>query len=279
MSLIQPTEANPTAASPAEARSQRLPGWALGLLVPLILAVFHELAVAKGWISGRLLPPPSRIASTLWALAAEGELLTHVGATLLRVMAGFAAGALAGVVLGAVSGVSHLTRQLFDPLLQAMRAIPSIAWVPLFILWFGIFETSKVVLIAVGVFFPVYLGVSGAILSVDRKIVEVGQVFRLSRLALIRRVLLPAILPATVIALRSGLGLGWMFVVAAEFMGASEGLGFLLTDGQQLGRPDQILAALVTFAALGKATDAILVAITKPFLSWQDAASANRPEL
>jgi sulfonate transport system permease protein len=279
MSLIQPVETNPITASPSEAKVQRVPGWALGTFVPLVLAVFHELAVAKGWISGRLLPPPSRIASTLWSLAVEGELATHIGATLLRVMAGFAAGALAGVLMGAVSGVSNLTRQLFDPLLQAMRAIPSIAWVPLFILWFGIFETSKVVLIAVGVFFPVYLGVSGAILSVDRKIVEVGQVFRLSRLALIRRVLLPAILPATVIALRSGLGLGWMFVVAAEFMGASEGLGFLLIDGQQLGRPDQILAALVTFAALGKATDAILVAITKPFLSWQDAASTNRPEL
>ena len=92
---------------------------------------------------------------------------------------------------------------------------------PLFILWFGIFEASKITLIAVGVFFPVYLGVMGAVLSVDRKIVEVGRVFRLSGAAMVRRILLPAVLPAYVIALRSGLGLGWMFVVAAEFMGAS----------------------------------------------------------
>jgi sulfonate transport system permease protein len=147
--------------------------------------------------------------------------------------------------------------------------------VPLFILWFGIFETSKVVLIAVGVFFPVYLGVTGAILSVDRKIVEVGRVFRLNRLHLIRRVLLPAIAPATVISLRSGLGLGWMFVVAAEFMGASEGLGYLLVDGQQLGRPDQIVAALVIFASLGKATDALLVALTRPLIGWQDTAMSG----
>ncbi len=279
MSLTHPIEANSSVAISPDAKIRHVPNWVLGLLVPLGLAFLHELAVAKGWISGRLLPPPSRVGKTLYALAVEGELATHIGATLLRVMAGFAAGAATGVVMGAVSGVSHLTRQLVDPLLQAMRAIPSIAWVPLFILWFGIFETSKVVLIAVGVFFPVYLGVSGAILSVDRKIVEVGRVFRLTRLALVRRVLLPAILPATVIALRSGLGLGWMFVVAAEFMGASEGLGFLLIDGQQLGRPDQILAALVTFAALGKATDAILVATTKPFLNWQDAASTSRQEL
>ena len=125
----------------------------------------------------------------------------------------------------------------------------------MFILWLGIFETSKVALIAVGVFFPIYLGVTGAILSVDRKIVEVGRIFRLNGFAMIRRILLPAVLPAYVISLRSGLGLGWMFVVAAEFMGASEGLGYLLTDGQQLGKPAQIVAAIIVFAILGKVTD------------------------
>ncbi len=256
-------------------RTARVPGWLIGLTLPLGLALAHELSVSQGWVSGRLLPPPSRILITLWELAAGGELSTHIGATLARVAVGFAFGSTAGIVAGALSGVSPLARQLADPLLQAMRAIPSIAWVPLFILWFGIFETSKVVLIAVGVFFPVYLGVAGAILSVDRKIIEVGRVFRLSRLAQIRRILLPAILPSTIISLRSGLGLGWMFVVAAEFMGASEGLGYLLIDGQQLGRPAQILAALVIFASLGKLTDAVLVAISRPFLRWQDTASAS----
>ncbi len=131
---------------------------------------------------------------------------------------------------------------------------------PLFILWLGIFEASKVALIAVGVFFPVYLGVVGAILSVDRKLVEVGRVFRLSRADLARRILLPAVLPAALVALRAGLGLGFMFVVAAEFMGASEGLGYLLVDGQQMGKPDQILAAIIAFALLGKAADSLLVA-------------------
>jgi len=96
-------------------------------------------------------------------------------------------------------------------------------------------------------------------------------VFRLKGLELTRRVLLPAILPATIVALRTGLGLGWMFVVAAEIMGASEGLGYLLVDGQQLGKPDQILAAIITFALLGKLTDWIVVAVTTPFLRWQDA--------
>ena len=133
-----------------------------------------------------------------------------------------------------------------------------------------IFETSKVALIAVGVFFPVYLCVMGAIVGVDRKIVEVGRVFRLSGPAMVRRILLPAVLPAYVVSLRAGLGLGWMFVVAAEFMGASEGLGYLLTDGQQLGKPAQIVAAIIAFAVLGKLTDALLAAASAPFLRWQD---------
>lgn len=243
-----------------------------GFVLPVVLAILWEWLVAAGIANGRLMPPPSIVGRTLWGLAASGELLTHAGATLWRVGAGFGLGALAGTVLGAVTGALPVARSLLDPTLQALRAIPSIAWVPLFILWLGIFEASKVALIAVGVFFPVYLGVAAAIQGIDRKIVEVGWVFRLSRLAMVRRVLLPAILPAWIVALRSGLGLGFMFVVAAEIMGASEGLGYLLVDGQQLGRPDTIIAAIISFAVLGKLADGLLVAITRPFLTWQDTA-------
>jgi len=243
-----------------------------GFLLPVILAVIWEILVRAGLANGRLMPPPSVVGATLWQLAASGELWTHAAATLWRVGAGFGIGAAIGTVLGALTGALPLARGLLDPTLQALRAIPSIAWVPLFILWFGIFEASKVALIAVGVFFPVYLGVAAAILSIDRKIVEVGRVFRLGRLAMVRRVLLPAILPDWFTALRGGLGLGFMFVVAAEIMGASEGLGYLLVDGQQLGRPDTIIAAIIAFAVLGKLADGLLLALTRPFLAWQDTA-------
>lgn len=242
----------------------------LGLAVPLGLALAWEAAVGLGWASGRLLPPPSRIGATLVDLWVDGNLSTHIATTTVRVALGFALGVVGGTALGALAGYSALARRLLDPTLQGLRAIPSIAWVPLFILWLGIFEGSKIALIAVGVFFPIYLGVMGAILSVDRKIVEVGRVFRLSGFALTTRILLPAILPAYVTSLRAGLGLGWMFVVAAEFMGASTGLGYLLVDGQQLGKPDQIVAAILIFAVLGKATDALVVAASAPFLRWQD---------
>ena len=243
-----------------------------GVVLPILLALLWEFAVHLGFVQGRLMPPPSKIAQTLWSLAITGELWGHVAATCFRVAAGFGIGAVAGTVLGAISGALPVARALLDPSLQALRAIPSIAWVPLFILWFGIFEASKVALIAVGVFFPVYLGVAAAILSIDRKIIEVGRVFRLGRLQMARRVLLPAIMPAWITSLRSGLGLGFMFVVAAEIMGASEGLGYLLVDGQQLGRPDTIIAAIIAFAILGKLADSLLLIITRPILAWQDMA-------
>jgi sulfonate transport system permease protein len=266
----EPISSEPQAS--AGARLGRYARPALGLAVPVGLALAWEIAVRLGLSDGRLMPTPTRVLQEFIELAQAGELQRHVTATLLRVAAGFALGTVAGTLLGAVSGYSALARRLFDPTLQGLRAVPSIAWIPLFILWLGIFETSKIALIAVGVFFPVYLGVMGAILGVDRKIVEVGRVFRLSGPAMVRRILLPAVLPTYVVSLRAGLGLGWMFVIAAEFMGASEGLGYLLIDGQQLGKPAEIVAAILAFAVLGKATDAILAAAAAPFLRWQDVA-------
>jgi sulfonate transport system permease protein len=242
----------------------------LGLILPVTAAVAWEMIVRFGFASGRLVPPPSVVFATFVDLAKTGDLQRDTLVTLGRVAAGFGFGVAAATIVGAAAGYSPLIRRLLDPTLQALRAIPSIAWVPLFILWLGIFEASKITLIAVGVFFPVYLGLMGAIQSVDRKLVEVGRAFRLTDVEMVYRILLPAVLPAYVISLRSGLGLGWMFVVAAEFMGASEGLGYLLIDGQQLGKPAEIVAAIVAFAIVGKASDWLIALIAAPFLRWED---------
>jgi sulfonate transport system permease protein len=249
----------------------RPPGALLGLIVPLGLALLWELAAARGWIAPRLLPPPTAILTQLEELAATGELLRHMEATLRRVALGFALGVGAATVLGALTGTFEALRRLLDPTLQALRAIPSIAWVPLFVLWFGIFETPKVLLIAVGAFFPVYLGLDAGIRGVDRKLVEVGRVCQLGPLAMIGRILLPAALPAWLTGVRGGLGLAWMFVIAAELMGASEGLGYLLVDGQMSGNAAIILGAILLFAILGKTSDGLLVASTRRLVAWQDS--------
>jgi sulfonate transport system permease protein len=135
----------------------------------------------------------------------------------------------------------------------------------------GIGESSKIALIAAGVFFPIYLNLCSGILQVDRRLVEVGLLHGYRGLAFVRRVLLPAALPAYLVGLRSGLGLGWMFVVAAEIVGASRGLGFLMVDGETTSRPDLILSSIVLIAGLGKATDALLEALSCRLLRWQGA--------
>ncbi len=244
-----------------------------GLLLPLALLVLWRLLSGE-IVPAHLLPSPGAVLEELVELARRGELLGHLGASAGRVALGFALGVLAATLLGALAGASRLARELLDPTVQALKAVPSLAWVPLFILWFGIFETSKVLLIAVGVFFPVYLNLMTGILSVDRKLVEVGRINRLSRLAIIRRILVPATLPSYLVGLRAGLALGWMFVIAAELMGASEGLGFLMVDGQMTGRPAIIIGALVLFAVAGKLSDALLERLSRRLLRWQDSFGA-----
>ena len=267
----------PEASSPPRSLPKRRGGasiplsWALGFVLPALALLLWEAAGRFEWVGANLLPSPSTVWDAMASLAATGELWTHIEATFLRLAFGFFGGGAAATVAGALTGYSVTAHRLLDPTLQALRNIPSLAWVPLFILWLGIFEASKVALIGFGVFFPVYLNLMAGIRGVDRKLVEVARVYNFSAFTLVRRVLLPATLPAYMVGLRSGLGLGWMFVIAAEFMGASEGLGFLLIDGQMTGRPQVIIGAIILFALFGKATDLVLAAASKRVLFWQDA--------
>jgi len=255
------------------ARRVRAPS-PVGLMLPVALVAVWAAVTRLGWVSPQVLPSPFQVSSDLYQLAASGKLTGHVVATLQRVVFGFAFGAGAATLAGALTGYSPRWRAFLDPTLQALKAVPSLAWVPLFILWFGIFETSKVALIATGVFFPVYLNLMTGIRNVDRKLVEVGLINNLVPLALVRRILAPAAAPAYFAGLRTGLAVGWMFVIAAELMGASRGLGFLMLDSEMTGRPSVIMGALILFALLGKASDAALVAIERRCLAWTDDLAA-----
>ena len=250
---------------------EKSPFWsASGWILPIILASGWELLARAGVVDTSLFSSPSQIAAELSKLAASGELLAHLETTFLRVVSGFAIGLSAATLLGAVTGYSGFTRRLVDPTLQSLRSIPSMAWVPLFLLWLGIGESSKIALIALGVFFPVYLNLMNAVRSVDRKLVEVGLANGFRGFALVKTVVLPASLPAYLVGLRQGLSLGWMFVVAAEIMGASRGLGYLLIDGQATGRPAIMIASVILFAICGKVSDGLLATLSERWLSWQD---------
>ena len=245
-------------------------GFPLGLVLPLLALTGAEIGVRAGMVPANLLPPPSAVLQALSWLIDNG-LPAHVGASTLRVAAGFAIGALLALPLGAAVALSRGAERLLDPSFQALRAIPSLAWVPLLLLWFGIDETPKLILIAIGAFFPVYMGVAAGIRGVERSLIEVGQLYRLAPAALARRVLLPAALPSVLTGLRNGLSLAWMFMVAAELIAASRGLGYLLTDGRETGRADIMLAAIVLLALLGKLSDSAMQALERRSLAWRDS--------
>ncbi|NTZ04999.1 ABC transporter permease [Burkholderia metallica] len=259
------------ASPPRAARRDPLRAWRIaGLALPFAALVLLEVVVRRGWLPDHLVPAPSEILDTLARMGVT-RVARHVGASTLRVAAGFAVGAGLALVVGAAMGLSRRIDALFEPTFQALRAIPSLAWVPVLLLWLGIDEAPKITLIAIGAFFPVHLAVVAGIRGVDRKLVELGAVYRLGPLALFRRILLPAALPQIVTGLRTGLSLAWMFMVAAELIAATRGLGFLLSDGRETGRPDLVFGAILLLALLGKLTDGAMRRIESRWLGWRDA--------
>jgi sulfonate transport system permease protein len=231
--------------------SERFLGW----IIPLGILLIWEVLARVGILPPNWLPAPTAVARTIYEMAVEGNLWRHVGVTVARVAVGFLIGSIVGTFFGALTGYLPVARKLLDPLLQSLRSVPSIAWVPLFLLWLGIQESSKIALISLGAFFPVYLNLSVAMRHVDPKLLEVGKLYRLNSFQMVRRLILPAVLPEYIVGLRSGLGLAWMFVVAAELLGASSGIGYLMIDGQMTGRAAIILGSVLLFAICGKATD------------------------
>lgn len=251
--------------------SKRLQPLLWGSILPIFLIIIWEYLSKVGVFPSHLLPAPSVIIDEVVSMARDGSLWSHLGITIYRIFFGFVIGVGFAVIFGAIVGYMKRAELLLDPLFQAFRSIPSLAWVPLFILWMGIGEPSKIALIAVGVFFPVYLNIVSGIQGIDRKLIEVGNIYNLNTFQLIRRIILPASLPSFLVGIRSGLGLGWMFVVAAELMGASKGIGYLLVYGQNTYSPELIIASIVLFAILGKLSDSILKGLEVRVLHWQDS--------
>ncbi len=242
----------------------------LRLIVPIGLLMLWQIVTALGVFDRSQLPGPLDVLAAGWELIQLNLLGAHIVASATRVAAGFVAGSALAIALGLAVGLSRTVEELIAPTLQAIRAIPSLAWFPLLILWLGIDEESKVTLVAIGVFFPVYTNLVAGIRQIDRKLVEVGQAYGLRGLTLARQVLLPAALPSLLTGLRIGLAQGWLFLVAAELIAASRGLGFLLIDGQNTGRADIIVLTIVLLALLGKLTDWLLHLVERHLLRWTD---------
>jgi sulfonate transport system permease protein len=224
------------------------------------------LATTVGDVPAYKVPSPLDVWTAGVQLAGTGQLGQYVAISVQRVLIGFAVGSVVGLVLGAVVGLSRVGEALLAPSIAAVRAVPSLAWVPLLILYLGIGEDSKITLIAIGAAFPVFTTVAGSLRHVDPHLVEAGRAYGLGPVSLFARVQLPAVLPSLVSGLRLALAQSWLFLVAAELIASSMGLGFLLSDSQANGRVDRMFLAIILLAVLGTLTDAVLNLLQKVLL-------------
>lgn len=243
----------------------------LGLLLPVLVIVIWEIAGMLGKLNPILLPRPSQIITEFVNLTASGELVKHLGISVWRAFWGFVIGGGLGLVMGTWVGFSYKTERLLDPSLQMLRTLPHLAIAPLFILWFGFGETSKLLLIAKGAFFPLYVNTFLGIRSVDSKLFDVGRVLQFSKWQLITKLIIPAALPNILLGTRLSIGVAWLGLVVAELMGASSGIGYLINDARSFSWTEVVFVGIIVFAVAGKVTDSLVKWVEKRCLKWQDS--------
>jgi len=232
--------------------------------------LWQELA-NLGWVNPDFVGSPYGVAVSLYDLATTGNLAWHLAVSLWRALFGLTAGVGAGLFLGLLVGLSQLGEDLLDSTLQAIRTLPLLGLIPLFILWFGLGETPRIVLIALGSFFPVYVNVFKGIRGVDARLIELARSYRLSRWEMVRDIILPATLPSALIGLRYAIGISWLCLVVAEQVNATSGLGYVIIEANQLGQTSVIITALVIYAIVGIIADGIVRLLEHRCLNWQQA--------
>lgn len=236
---------------------------------PLVILTLWQLASSTGLLDPRKMASPVEIAVRSVELISDGTLGPAVLASLERVGLGFAIGAVIGVGLALVAGLSRLGDDAVDPPLQMLRTLPHLGLVPLFIAWMGLGDTPKVVLIAMGVLFPLYLNTLGGIRSIDRKTMEVAKALHLTRMQRIRHVVLPGAMPQALVGLRQSLGIAWLTLIVAETISATSGLGFMINNAREFLQMDVIVVGLVTYSLLGLLTDVAVRHLERRALSWR----------
>ncbi|WP_375688538.1 ABC transporter permease [Pseudooceanicola sp. LIPI14-2-Ac024] len=242
----------------------------VGLAVFVALLLFWELGARAGWISPLVLPAPSEAFGAFMDLARSGNLQKHVAASMQRLVIGFACGASLGLIVGTAIGLNSYARAAITPLVSAIFPIPKIALLPLFIIWFGIGEGSKVATILFGSFFPMVIATYGGIDSVDRALIRMGQSFNLSRWDIIRKIVLPAALPAILSGMRIAASISIILLVAAEMIGAEYGIGAYVLLAGNLMATDQLIAGVAMLSCLGLLVNWLITRAEKHFLSWRN---------
>lgn len=251
-------------------RHWRMPNWLYGWVLPVIILALWEVGSALGLLSDSALPAPSRIARTFWQLCVTGDMTQHLTTSTIRASGGFLLGAATGLILGVFTGLGKWAEQTLDPTIQMLRTVPLLAVIPLFILWFGVGELSKVLLIAIGSFFPLYFHTHLGVRSADRKLYEVTRILQYSKFRLLCRLIIPSALPNILLGIRLSVGASWLLLAVAEMMGASAGVGYMIQDARVYAQTDVVFVGIILFALVGKLSDSAVRLVERRFLRWNN---------
>ena len=245
----------------------RLAPWFL----PVGLVALWQLASSMGWLSTRILPSPEGVIEAFWTLSASGELWQHLAISSWRALVGFSIGGSIGLTLGLISGLSRWGERLLDTSVQMLRNVPHLALIPLVILWFGIDETAKIFLVALGTLFPIYLNTYHGIRNIDRGLLEMSRSYGLSGFPLFIQVVLPGALPSIMVGVRFALGFMWLTLIVAETISANSGIGYLAMNAREFLQTDVVVVAIVLYAILGKLADILARQLESVWLRWHPA--------
>lgn len=240
-------------------------------LLPVALLVVWQLSVSSGFLSTRILPAPSAVLAAGWELLRSGEIWTHLAISGWRAGVGFLIGGAIGLLLGFITGLSKWGERLLDSSVQMIRNVPHLALIPLVILWFGIDESAKIFLVALGTLFPIYLNTYHGIRNVDPALVEMARSYGLSGFSLFRQVILPGALPSILVGVRFALGFMWLTLIVAETISASAGIGYLAMNAREFLQTDVVVLAILLYAVLGKLADTAARTLERLWLRWHPA--------
>jgi len=242
-----------------------------GWMVPVLILIGWEAACRLHLIAADTLPAPSAVLAAGWRLTLSGELPRNLEVSFLRAVAGFAIGGGLAIAFGLLNGLSRLGERLTDTSIQMLRNIPHLALIPLVILWFGIGDTARVFLVALGVFFPVYVNTVHGIRTVDPQLMEMARSYGMTRWDLFRRVIVPGALPSIFVGVRYGLGIMWLTLIVAETIGANAGIGYMAMTAREFLLLDVVLLAILIYALLGKLADTLVRVLERLTLRWHPA--------
>lgn len=237
-------------------------------LVPVLLVILWEAAARSGFLNARLLPAPSAVALAFVASLRDGSLWANTLISSERALKGLAIGGVIGFLFGMINGLWRPAEKLLDSSMQMLRNVPHLAIIPLVILWFGIDESAKIFLVAIGVLFPIYLNTYHGVRTVDRGLIEMGRVYGLKPAALLWRIILPGALPSILVGLRYALGIMWLTLIVAETISASSGIGYMTMNAREFMQTDVVLLGIIVYALLGKLADVATRWLEKRALAW-----------